>query len=829
MRMRGPWGMGAWAWAGLCLCACDPALAPLPVRSQTVRASAGQEPPAPSCEELARQVALLPADAAPQHAQLRAPQGALEVGLPLQSASYESFVVGTVAETIITQRYFNPLPEAIEAVYVFPLPHDGAVDEYTIRVQGRTLRGEMQRRDEARELYEQAKSAGHSAGLLEQRRPNLFAQRVANIPPGETIEVELRVVQPLAREHGRYRLVLPTMVGPRYTPGDAGDVRLAAAGQRCANVSIAVAIENGDAVTGLESRHHDIEQLHLDGVVQVELTAGAAVADRDFELSWSSAGERARASVMVQPADDGGYFMLTLEPPQALPAAQALPRELVFVVDTSGSMLGEPLAAAKDAMRKVLQQLAPDDAFQIIEFSQTASSLAPGFLRNTPLDVQRGLELVEEMQAEGGTDMLAGVRAAFALRREPGRIRLVLFLTDGFIGNESEVLAAVRAGIGDARLFALGVGKAVNRHLLSGLARLGRGDVSYLSPRERSDAVVDRFFERIDRPALTEIAIDWGGLEVHDVEPQRLPDLFAGQPLVLVGRYRDTPRGELTVHGRSAVQPERVAVDFGRPSASSAALAATWARARIARIEDGALEPGDDAARLEREAAVTALALEHRVMTEYTSFVAVDHARKARPTVRTVQAPVQLPGLSGLGLLLGASAGTGVGASGFGAIATIGRGTIGTIRHGAGGEWSGSGLSGSGYGRGGGGRVSYEASGESPTVRVHAPDPERARFQDTARRIVRRHEPELRRCVEQHAAATGTRLVVRFVVTLVGRVEQVRVVQADRRLAALQRCVVEAVEHWGFHSPSAPSKVVLRIAFERMPLPRLTTNARFPR
>ena len=876
MRNWASWALCA--WAGVYPCACEPAsLRVLEARAgaveqtltgvagvgsipqhESVLASVPRERPGSPCADLLEQVEPLAPGAMPtDRATLRATSDEQQVGLPLQSASYSTFVVGTVAETLVTQRYFNPLRETIEAVYVFPLPHDAAVHDYAIRVQGRTLRGEMKRRAAARALYEQAKREGKSAGLLEQERPNVFTQSVANIPPGETIEVELRMVQPLAREHGRYRLVLPTVVGPRYVPGTAlGEAPPGAAApntdrvadgsrvtpsprldarEACTNVSIAVAIENGSVVRELESKHHDVEQHLLQGVTSVELSAGTAVANRDFDLSWSEAGDATQARLMIQPepqpgADDGGYFTLTVEPPAELHAAQAVPRELVFVVDTSGSMMGEPIAAAKDAMRKVLARLGPQDVFQIVEFSEQASSLAPGFLGSSRGEVQRGLAFVDAMSGHGGTEMLAGVRAAFALPRQRERLRMVLLLTDGYIGNDSEVLAAVRAQLGDARLFSLGVGSSVNRHLLDGLARLGRGAGSYLSPGEDASAVVERFYARIDRPALTDLALDWGGLQVSDVEPQVLPDLFAGQPLVVFGRYRGEPRGDVALRGWRAGREERVkvSVDFARPSASSAALSATWARARIARLEDDVLDLVDERAKQAREDAVTALALEHHVMTRHTAFVAVDEARRVQPGNGTAHVSPELPeGVDPAGVF-GALMGTGRGGGGSGQ-GTIGLGNIGTIGHGAGG--------GVGYGYGDGfGGLDLRAGGfrgraaEVPRVELRVLSA-RGASKEVARRIGQRHLNELRFCYEQHAsgAPDSAELTLRLAIGPDGQVQRVELAPLRARVSRavqLHACLSAAAQRWLFPLAEGSSTVVFGLELHSSPRPPATTAVR---
>jgi Ca-activated chloride channel family protein len=738
--------------------------------------------------------------------------------LPLHSASYDSFVIGTVADTVVKQRYYNPFEHTIEAVYVFPLPHDGAVFDYSITVQGRRLRGEMKRRLEARAAYEAAKKDGRTAAMLEQERPNIFTQSVANIPPGETVEVELRVVQPLQRSNGRYTLALPTVVGPRHVSARVADGSRITPMPRldgpppCANVSIQVALESGSEVDDVRSKHHDIELRHEGSVAHVALTAGATVANRDFELSWSEASARERATLVVQPEPDvgGGYFTLTLEPPAVV--ARARPRELVFVIDASGSMSGQPIATAKATVRKVLERLAPNDVFQVVQFSHHASSLGAAFLPNTKDAVARGLRFVDAIRGEGGTEMLAGVRAALDMPRDPRRLRMVLFLTDGYIGNEAEIFREVRARLGDARLFSLGVGSAVNRHLLDGLARMGRGRVEYMTLGERPDAIVDRFYDRIDRPALTDVAIDWGGLRVEDVEPQQLPDLFAGAPVVVFGKYRGEPRGAIALRAQRDQATEHIAVDvdFARPGASSAALSTMWARSRIARLDDQLIEhPDGERADALREQQI-ALALAHHVMTEHTAFVAIDDARRASPGAQTVHVPVEIPsGLSaqmfgaasfsnfgGLGL-----SGTGRGGGGS-ADGTIGLGTIGSIGHGAGG----------GYG--------YGPTGQVAQITFETLEVRGAIAREVVRRILRRHQNELRFCYEQELHQTpslqGT-LLVELIVAHDGSVSSARVARSTLGSSKVEKCVVAAFQRWTFPAPGGEQDASITVPITLQP------------
>ena len=737
-------------------------------------------------------------------------QGDTWLGLPLRETRYDTVIVGNMAETSVIQVFHNPLPDRLEALYNFPLPTDAAVDDYWIRVDGRELRGVMKTRADARKTYEDARDAGQSAALLEQNRPNLFAQAVANIPPGGTIEVEMHMVQPLRREQGRYRLLLPITVGPRYIPGGAGvpdaaaitGPGLAKGVVSCARVDIQVAIEAAFPLTALRSKYHALTVDAAAGTTRLELARGSARPNRDFDLSWQLAGLEPRAQLMAQKTgEDGGYFTLAVEPPQAYPQDKARPRELVFALDTSGSMMGQPMDTAVAAVKKALDGMGPADTFQILRFAGDTSQLADAPLKNTEDNRRRGLAFLTGMGGGGGTEMLAGIKAALDRPADPERLRMVLFLTDGYIGNEAEVFAEIEKRRGDARLFGLGVGSSVNHYLLDGMSRIGRGAVTYVGPGESTDAVVDRFYGYIDRPVLTDIEIDWGGLPVADVVPSALPDLFGGQPVVVYGRFVGAPTaGKATLKaklgGAAITMPLKLDLRAGQEHGG---LASMWARQQVDNLLGY-----PNFKRLEGDTSiidqVTKLAIHHRVMTEYTSFVAVERRseKQADGTLKTVEVPQELPlgvensaygeshGIGGLGLV-----GTGRGGGGYG-VGTIGLGT------------------GSGYGRGSGSGFGGRGT-RVPTVRQAKAEVQGSLDKEIIRRIVRAHINEVRHCYNQALArdpyAKG-RVVIQFVVSPQGKVRAASVREDTLADKSVGTCISAAVLRWTFPKPTGSDVIV---------------------
>jgi Ca-activated chloride channel family protein len=727
------------------------------------------------------------------------------LALPLQRTKFDTVVTGTVSETEVVQVFANPFDTPIEAVYVFPLHERAAVDDYHLTIGDRTIRGEMKTRKDARETYEQAKQDGRAAGLLEQERPNIFTQSVANIPPGAVIEVSIHVVAPLEQEDGRYSLVLPTVVGPRFIPSaaqvpDAARITppiMPEGYTACADLDVTVAIESGLRPRGLRSQYHDVDIRREGDVAFIELDrkAGPVLADRDFVLSWDLGGQTPQAAIVAQPSGSGGYFTLTVQPPKTVTDEQAMPRELVFVVDTSGSMSGLPIDTAKGLMRHALGDMRPDDMFNVLRFDEAVSGLASGMLPATADNVQKGLAYVDEMHGMGGTHMLAGIEAALDLPHEPDRMRMVLFLTDGYIGNETEIFALIERDIADARLFSLGVGSSVNRYLLDGMARVGRGAVTYAGNEESMEAVVDRFYERIETPVLTDIEIDWQGARVSEVLPGKIPDLFAGQPLTVFGRYEGRPDDEIIVRGKFDGKTIELPVTFDLTTAKDVAgVSSIWARNKIDELLGYPMVATHWAVGSETEKAVVELALQYRIMTSYTSFVAVDEQRIVEPSgeIRTIVQPLPIP--------------AGTTYEGF-----VGEaGLIGT---------GGGGGTGSGYGRGSGAGFGGRGA-RVPMVRQAKAEVVGSLDKDIVRRIVRAHINEVRSCY--NAALTkdpnaGGKVSIEFTIGADGKVASASVLTNTTNDEPLGQCIAKAVTKWTFPKPAGGGAIKVTYPFDLSP------------
>ncbi|HVF42506.1 MAG TPA: VIT domain-containing protein [Pyrinomonadaceae bacterium] len=586
---------------------------------------------------------------------------------PLKHTDVRADVAGFLARVNVTQEFENPFDEKIEAVYTFPLPQSAAVDSMTLVVGDRTVKGKIMRREEAQAVYDAARSAGQVASLLDQERPNVFTQSVANIMPGERVTVTISYVETLRYDGGTYEFSFPTVVGPRYVPGTpqaqadgkaAGTDRVPDAsrvsppvmpkGTRAGHdISIEVSLDAGLPVEELKSVSHEVDvERRAPGRARVRLKDLGSIPNKDFVLRYDVAGKKVGDAVLTHRGPRGGYFTFILQPPERVTVEDVTPKELVFVLDTSGSMSGFPIEKAKETMKLALEGLNPQDTFNLITFAGDTSVLFPEPVPATPANLAKARRFLETREGGGGTEMMKAIKAALDPTDSRGSVRVVCFMTDGYVGNEMEIISEVQKHP-NARVFSFGIGGSVNRFLLDKMAEHGRGEVEYVSLGDDGSAAARRFHERVRNPLLTDISIDWGGLPVADVYPKQIPDLFSAKPVVLTGRFTGAGRGVVRLRGRmggNAFERE-IEVTLPESQAEHDVLATLWARRRVDDLmsEDYA---GAQRGRTREDLreAVTNVGLEYGLMTQFTSFVAVEEMTftdGGEP--RRVEVPVELP------------------------------------------------------------------------------------------------------------------------------------------------------------------------------------------
>ena len=567
-----------------------------------------------------------------------------EVPLPLQHTDVKAQIDGYISSVNVRQEFSNPFDSKIEAVYMFPLPEKAAVTEFLMVIGERKIRGILREKEEAEAIYQAARSQGYQASLLVQHRPNIFEQKVANIEPGKSIDVDIRYFHTLAYNDGWYSFVFPTVVGPRYNPPGHSDpiqalprsdtnspgtaVRYLRPEERSAHdISIDVQIDAGVRIEEVRSTHRIDASRPTDNTAAVRLANQSTIPNRDFVLDFRVAGDTMKSNLLtyVDPDTQQGYFTLMLYPPESADDLLRQDMELVFVLDTSGSMRGRPLQQAKEAVSAALDHLQAGDTFQIIRFSDNASQFGRDPVPATKENLRLARQYLAKLDGSGGTQMIEGIRAALDFPHDPSLLRFVSFLTDGYIGNEAQILGEMQYRIGASRIFSFGVGSSVNRYLMERMAKVGRGAVAYLGPQDSGYDVMEGFFNRISRPALTDLQIDWNGMAVSDVYPSVLPDVFVGRPIVVTGRYLGPSNG-VVVHGSQGSVARRVVIEGNDDGAAGASLRQIWARMRIAELVDQRSVAGDPHQELADE--IKATALEHQLMSDYTSFVAVDTSER---------------------------------------------------------------------------------------------------------------------------------------------------------------------------------------------------------
>ena len=589
---------------------------------------------------------------------------------PLTHTAVKAEISGFLSRVVVTQKFENPFKEKIEAVYVFPLPQNAAVDDMTMLVGDRVVRGKILPREQAQAVYEAAKASGQVASLLDQERPNIFTQSVANILPGEKIEITISYVETLKYDNGAYEFVFPMVVAPRYVPGtttrkrtrsnsfapntnqvpDASRItpRPVPLGMRAGHdISLDITLDAGLAIDSVASKTHEvaIERASI-GSAKIHLKEKKTIPNKDFILRFDVSGAAIRDAVITHRLDKTGFFTMILQPPDRVTVEDVMPKELVFVLDTSGSMTGFPIEKAKETMKLALDNLYPSDTFNLITFSGDTHVLFEQPVPATSENLRKAQEFLGSRRGSGGTEMMTAIKAALEPSDKQDHVRIVCFLTDGLVGNDMAIIDEVKKHP-NARVFAFGIGSSVNRFLLDEISEQGRGEVEYVGLNDDGSAAAKHFHERVRNPLLTDISVEWVGLNVSDVYPQRIPDLFSAKPVVLTGRYLNSGDGTLVLKGKMGGNEfvRNIPVHFPENDARHDVLPALWARQRIADLmTQDYTGIQQSTARPDLRETITQLGMEFRLLTQFTSFVAVEEmivTDGGQP--RRIDVPIEAP------------------------------------------------------------------------------------------------------------------------------------------------------------------------------------------
>lgn len=553
-------------------------------------------------------------------------------GLYAPSAAVKSDVAiavsGPIVRTTVTQTFHNTTGKCIEGMYVYPLPELSAVDTLKMTIGSRVIIGEIRGREQARQEYEQARSEGRKAALVEQQRPNVFTTSVSGVMPGEDVVIEIAYQEMALFENGEYRLRFPMVVAPRYTPAKAFAASVMAklpdvldsSHNPATGVTLSVDLQPGFSVRNVHSAQQKTSETVGNRHYRVTADSSTLGADHDFELAWQpDLGASPEATVLTQKLGEATYALVMVTPPAASTAR--LPRETIFIVDSSGSMEGASMQQAKAALLLALDDLLASDKFNIVDFDSVARPLFAESKFADASAIADARRFVEHIDADGGTEMLAALRIALPEKTNTavGGVRQVIFMTDGQVGNEQELFSFIHSHLGESRLFTVGIGAAPNSHFMRNAARFGRGTFTYIGDVQQVQERMGELFAKLDAPVMTSIEILSSDASA-EAWPERVPDLYRGEPLVVTLRVRE-PGAKFTLRGHigNEVWTKELSLP---PAGNGEGIAKLWGRQKIESLMDH-LSDGSDPKGV--EASVIAVALQHHLVSQYTSLVALDH------------------------------------------------------------------------------------------------------------------------------------------------------------------------------------------------------------
>lgn len=601
--------------------------------------------------------------------QLRTLDGQRLGQAPMLQSDVQIDITGILAKVRVAHLFINPSQSWMEGVYQFPLPETSAVERLHMQIGERVIEGRIEEKGEAQRIYQKARKGGQRASLLKQHRANIFSVSLSNIGPGEEIRVVIEFQQQARYVENQFELRLPLVIAPRYIPGhtlstdtlggvshsgwalntdqveDASQITPPVIDPRDGVInplSLGIRLDAGVPLQRVTSYYHPMqERVDGEGVVHLQLADGEVPADRDFLLSWQpQPGSTPRSVLFTDRWQDEDYGLLMILPPAPEVYTKQLHRDVIFVIDHSGSMHGPSMDQAKAALRLALGGLKTTDRFNLIGFNQRTRTLFSSPQPAVGSNLNQAFRFIDHMQAEGGTEMFPALERALAIRHEGNRLRQLVFLTDGSVGNEQALFELIRQRLGSSRLFTVGIGSAPNTLFMSRAAQYGRGTFTYIGDLNEVASRMQHLLEKLEHPAMSHVGLTWHGPGEIDVEPKRLPDLYLSEPLMISLKGKRL-HGSLVVEGSRGDESwsERVEVKTtGRPTG----IHALWARGRIASL---LAMPENELSAVSKRQQVVDLALTHQIISPYTSLVAVEKqpARPREEALKGGMMPVNLP------------------------------------------------------------------------------------------------------------------------------------------------------------------------------------------
>jgi Ca-activated chloride channel family protein len=574
--------------------------------------------------------------------------------LPLKDTRVQIDVSGVIADVEVRQTYRNEGSRPINARYVFPASTRAAVYSMRMRIGDQVVVAKIKEREKAQQEFEKAKQEGKSASLLEQNRPNVFSMSLANVMPGDQVEIELRYTELLIPTDGIYEVVFPTVVGPRYSSQPQSSAAqtdqwvknpyLHQGEKPTSALHISARISAGIPIQELTCPSHSIvPQWQGPTIAQLQTDdKDSSQGNRDFILRYRLTGDQIASGLILYKGQDENFFLYMAQPPRRVASTDIPAREYIFVVDVSGSMEGFPLNTSKRLLRDLIGQLRPTDLFNVVLFAGDSTVLSPKSLPANQQNVSSAIRLLEQQRGSGGTELLAAVKQAMSIPPHSSVSRSVVLVTDGYISGEQGVFDYIRDNLNECNVFAFGIGTAVNRYLIEGVAKAGLGEPFIVTNEAEAPATATKFQEYIQTPVLTDIKVKTIGFDAYDVHPAHTPDLFAERPIVLFGKWRGPAAGTFELTGKSG-QGDYVAhvdVDGIQPDDANRALRYLWARSQIAELSDYGASHVDP----ERVKTITNLGLKYNLLTQYTSFIAVlESIRNTGGPAQDVNQPLPLP------------------------------------------------------------------------------------------------------------------------------------------------------------------------------------------